>query len=303
MDFTLHVGAAETTINPLPGRDWTLATQTAAFPGRILHKSISYADKMWVIGGHPGGDVVSYAGAYQDVWSSPDGVNWTQVTAAAAFGKRLNFDCAVFNNNPAVSKGPGIVAADRLGWIEAELKRGAVTFLFCHVQLLEKGTGPLWGASAEAVASLCTQYGVPAVAYGHRHELHLELRDGTVYIMGPDLKVAGHQWLLQYRLYRKRFEVWQYDVCSGDSEPLGGWDYPARQPLRGRGHVLQRPDGGTAAHGRVRRGRLRAVVQPGAPGAPGAQRRHGPARRAGRRARPGPRDRDRPAQHGRPLER
>jgi hypothetical protein len=56
---------------------------TAAFGARTRHVTVSFQGKLWVIGGLDGG------GYKRDVWSSPDGVTWTQgADMPAAFGDR-----------------------------------------------------------------------------------------------------------------------------------------------------------------------------------------------------------------------
>ena len=132
------------------------------------------------------------------------------------------------NNNPRTSGEPGALSLDQLAWIERELAHGEVTLLFFHVELLERGTGPLWGASARTLAGLCAEYGVPAVAYGHRHQLRVTALDGTHYIMCPDLYVPDHQHILQYRVFADRFELWRYHVFSGIGDQLGSYPFPQR---------------------------------------------------------------------------
>jgi N-acetylneuraminic acid mutarotase len=73
------------------GQVWTLET-TQAFSGRENHACVVYDNKIWVIGG------ILNLQTKGDVWSSPDGINWTQVTAAAAFGVRRYHTVMVFDN-------------------------------------------------------------------------------------------------------------------------------------------------------------------------------------------------------------
>ncbi|MCX7047081.1 MAG: choice-of-anchor D domain-containing protein [Candidatus Sumerlaeota bacterium] len=79
------------------GVTWTSATLSAAFSARYGHTSVVFndggGDKMWVIGGYDG--VVGYR---SDVWSSSDGVTWTQAPATAPFPGRLTHKSVVFNN-------------------------------------------------------------------------------------------------------------------------------------------------------------------------------------------------------------
>lgn len=135
------------------------------------------------------------------------------------------FRFILFNNNPPLSGRPGHIAEETFEWIEGGLEQGEKAFLFCHVQVLENGTGPPWGDAARRLAALCDEYGVIAVAYGHQHALHIKALNGTKYIMCPDLKNAGHQEVLQYRIFRDRFELWLYDVFSQEGKRIADSDF------------------------------------------------------------------------------
>ena len=66
------------------GQTWTEATAAASWGIRAGHAAVSYAGKLWVIGGLSSGTPVMYA----DVWSSEDGEAWTEVTSSAPWGGR-----------------------------------------------------------------------------------------------------------------------------------------------------------------------------------------------------------------------
>ena len=183
----------------------------------------------------PGNHDIGYFGPGNTTWGEGNAWgNYTDLVTAyeQTIGplnqsfSRQGFRFVLANNNPAVSGGPGVLQPWQLQWIEEELKRGEVTFVFCHIELLEQGIGPLWGASARSLAALCSRYGVPAVAYGHKHRIHITGIDGTHYIMCPDLKVSDHENILQYRVFPDRFELWLYHVFSCASERLGSYMYP-----------------------------------------------------------------------------
>jgi hypothetical protein len=77
------------------GRHWELATASAAWAPRAYHQAVVHGGKMWVMGG--GNYVPEYA-AYNDVWSSTDGVHWTEETAAAAWPARLWFSAVSYRD-------------------------------------------------------------------------------------------------------------------------------------------------------------------------------------------------------------
>jgi hypothetical protein len=65
----------------LNGRVWVVTdqvTSAAGFPPRGWFAATAFNGRLWVSGGGSAGI------DRNDVWSSPDGVNWTGTTAAAA---------------------------------------------------------------------------------------------------------------------------------------------------------------------------------------------------------------------------
>ena len=68
---------------------------------RIGHTMVSFDNKLWVMGGTDGTTSTSY----NDVWSSPDGVNWTLVTPNAPWQERENYTTVVNNNEMYVIGG------------------------------------------------------------------------------------------------------------------------------------------------------------------------------------------------------
>lgn len=85
------------------GKNWTLATDDAPFTARDRFSMAVYDGYMWVMGGLTfTTDPTSYL---CDIWKSSDGVNWTQVTSCASFGKRYGHASVVFNNSIFVIAG------------------------------------------------------------------------------------------------------------------------------------------------------------------------------------------------------
>lgn len=104
------------------GTDWVQLTSDAEFSPRSHHQAVSFAGKLWVIGGrNRNGGFLTFA----DVWSSADGVNWTQEIETAPFGARYGHSVAVFNNRMWLtggsdSQGNKAVwsSADGVAWIK-----------------------------------------------------------------------------------------------------------------------------------------------------------------------------------------
>jgi hypothetical protein len=71
-------------------------SNTTKWSGRTLYgfgSGVYFKNKLWIMGGAP----KNSSSLANDVWSSPDGVTWTQVTANAPWGGRI-VQPVVFNN-------------------------------------------------------------------------------------------------------------------------------------------------------------------------------------------------------------
>ncbi len=78
------------------GANWTQETAHAAWQGRNALAAAVFNNKIWVMGG-----IKSFSNNYAqigDVWSSPDGINWTQESASPPWGARAYANAVVFNN-------------------------------------------------------------------------------------------------------------------------------------------------------------------------------------------------------------
>ena len=79
------------------GVKWTCATKAAAFGKRAASAVVAFDDRLWLIGGRidkrsdpPEKGYEQYT-TFNDVWSSPDGANWTRVLANAPWTARMWF--------------------------------------------------------------------------------------------------------------------------------------------------------------------------------------------------------------------
>ncbi len=107
------------------GQHWTLVNASAAWPARAYHQAVVLNDRIYVFGG---GNYVPKYEERADVWSSPDGVKWEQVTAKAAWHPRLWFSSVVYrermwvlggwSNNPSQNWGDVWYSRDGKKWTQ-----------------------------------------------------------------------------------------------------------------------------------------------------------------------------------------
>lgn len=77
------------------GASWTKETSNAPGSARCGHAAVSLDDRIWMFGG---GGLELYGTYLNDVWSSTDGVNWTQVTSSAQWVPRAFFGATTFKD-------------------------------------------------------------------------------------------------------------------------------------------------------------------------------------------------------------
>ena len=87
------------------GIAWVQDTPRAQFKPRFEFSGVVFNNKMWVIGGKYENDPRN---RLNDVWSSSDGINWTQATEHAAFSERFGQTSVAFNNKIWVIGGSNI---------------------------------------------------------------------------------------------------------------------------------------------------------------------------------------------------
>ncbi|TQV74553.1 hypothetical protein FKG94_16205, partial [Exilibacterium tricleocarpae] len=77
------------------GVTWVQEETSAGFGPRFNHQVVVFDDKLWLVGGAVRSGL---GGRLNDVWSSSNGVDWTQVTPNAAFSARAGHQVVVFKN-------------------------------------------------------------------------------------------------------------------------------------------------------------------------------------------------------------
>ncbi|MDE0332990.1 MAG: galactose oxidase [Nitrospinae bacterium] len=82
------------------GIHWELANDHVPWAPRVLHYTLAFDGRIWVMGGQT---IPNFADAdevfHNDVWSSDDGVNWTQVTENAPWVPRGMIGGAAVHDN------------------------------------------------------------------------------------------------------------------------------------------------------------------------------------------------------------
>ena len=90
------------------GNSWTRLKEDndKGFPQRTGHKLLSYAGKLWIIGGKNGAE-----NFLSDVWSSENGIDWKIATPNAGFSGRSDFAAITYKERMWVMGGMGAKGA------------------------------------------------------------------------------------------------------------------------------------------------------------------------------------------------
>src|SRR3989304_10298389 len=90
------------------GQNWTRTTDSPGWAPRHHFGSVVFNNKMWVLGGRISGDFK------KDVWSSTDGITWTDVVQVADphWSPRSHFGTVVFGGKMWVMGGYDAVGED-----------------------------------------------------------------------------------------------------------------------------------------------------------------------------------------------
>ena len=82
------------------GTSWTRATSDAGWAARRNHSSIVFENKIWVLGGYDIINVIQTDIFFNDVWSSDNGISWTQAKPNnnAGWSRREHHSSVVFDN-------------------------------------------------------------------------------------------------------------------------------------------------------------------------------------------------------------
>jgi hypothetical protein len=88
------------------GATWTQVTANAPWlPRGAIQGSVEFNGRMWLLGGGTYQTLTRGRAYYNDVWSSADGVNWTQATAHAPWAGREYQSVGVFDNKMWIMAG------------------------------------------------------------------------------------------------------------------------------------------------------------------------------------------------------
>lgn len=79
------------------GANWQRATAEAPWIHSDLPMTLAFDDRLWIMGGWYNGRLPGHSASNQ-VWSSRDGADWTQITPQAGWSPRLAAATVVFQN-------------------------------------------------------------------------------------------------------------------------------------------------------------------------------------------------------------
>lgn len=205
------------------GKEWTQVTAKAAWSGRISGGLVSFKGKMWLLGGTEDYYFGTEKNLKNDVWSSTDGKEWTQVTAKAPWSPRAYLQAVVHDNKIWVMGGGNYVptytakndvwfSEDGVNWTEATAKapwheriwfssvvyRGRMWVLGGWSKGPDKNWGDAWYSKD---GKTWTEY-KPATAWKARHEHSAFVWKDKIWLAG------GHAAPLSS-------EVWSLELPKG----------------------------------------------------------------------------------------
>ena len=140
--------------NSSDGVHWQLVTRHAPWAPRAYHSAVALDGKLWVFAG---GNYLPKYEAHNDVWNSPDGVNWTRVTQKAPWTARIWSSAVVYkeqmwilggwSNNPSRNWGDVWHSKDGKNWERLQSK---VTWKERHEHSVFVFKDKLWIAGGHA---------------------------------------------------------------------------------------------------------------------------------------------------------
>jgi hypothetical protein len=125
------------------GLNWVQEVAPAPWAPRRSHAVAVFNGRIWVIGGATGSSL--YPLILNDVWSSADGVTWTQEIAAANFPPIANHTVEAFNDRLWIMGGGYNnvwSSADGITWVQEAMETPGRGILFAHSSAVYRGR--LW---------------------------------------------------------------------------------------------------------------------------------------------------------------
>ncbi len=214
--------------NSVDGINWSQVTGAAPWAQRGRGGVVIFNNKMWVMGGGTGTGANANDRIYGDVWSTSDGITWTQNSASAWPGRR-RFGLTVFNNLMWVAGGAAL-SANNNNWPQT---------LYSDVYY-----------SADGVAWTKTADHAPWVA---RSDFAFYGINGLLYVTGGNLTdpfstATTDQWSSPDGIVWTRVSSNPFGVAASGVWPIAalnsmGMDYPIPPPVS----VNNTGTGGTGA--------------------------------------------------------
>jgi hypothetical protein len=181
------------------GANWSLGTNAAAWDPRDSMGVLAMNDRMWVLGGEriTAGAFVKF---FNDVWSSSNGVTWTQASSGAPWSARRNFGVVALNGQMWVLGGYGgnyvtgyytndvWSSSDGASWVQVtnsarwSARAGFAAVAFNNQMWVLGGSGfsDVWSSSDGANWTRVTN----AAPWGARSGLQAVAFNGQMWVLG-----------------------------------------------------------------------------------------------------------------------
>lgn len=117
--------------NSSDGINWTMVSNSVPFGNRWSYSAVVYDNKMWILGGR--GTSGETFKDFNDVWSSSDGITWTQVTNSAGWSARNGHESVVFNNKMWVITDEAWSSTNGVNWTKESDFGGSKSLHTCVV--------------------------------------------------------------------------------------------------------------------------------------------------------------------------
>ena len=187
---------------PLAG-EWERVIEKAPFSPRDTAEGVVFNDKMWLSNGYGAGNVLT-----RDLWSSPDGENWTLVSDKTPYDGYA--EMVVYQEKIWAIKGTVWNSADGANWTQVSEKtpfgvRGYGEIVVHDGKMWHLGSGPDVWWTTDGAQWTCAVQNAP---FGNRYGSGVASFQGKLWLMGGALSHSTDPPEKHYPKYTTCNDVW-----------------------------------------------------------------------------------------------